>query len=302
MRILFMGTPEIAEKCLETLCDAGMDVAAVFTQPDRPKGRGMALTPPPVKVLAQRKGIAVYQPKKLRKSMDIIASIDPELIVVVAYGKILPKEVLDYPGYGCINLHASLLPRHRGASPIQAAILAGDTVGGVTTMYMSEELDAGNIIFAQETPIYDDDTGGTLHDRYADIGGKLLLKTIDAIGKGEAPSIPQNHALATFCSPIRKEDARIDWTRPSAEIRNLVRAYNPWPVAHTEIKGRELKIYSVKTGSQDRIPGSQPGDVLSAGDPGIEVATGDGSVYITELQTAGKRRMTAAEYLRGNSI
>ena len=169
-------------------------------------------------------------------------------------------------------------------------------------MYMSEELDTVNIIFAEEIPIYDDDTGGTLHDRYADIGGKLLLKTIEAIGRGEAPSIPQDHGLATFCSPIRKEDARIDWARPSEKIRNLVRAYNPWPVAHTEINGHELKIYTVKTGSQERIPGFEPGDVLSAGDRGIEIATGDGSVYITELQAAGKRRMTAAEYLRGNSI
>lgn len=302
MRILFMGTPEIAEKCLETLCDAGLDIAAVFTQPDRPKGRGMVLTPPPVKVFAQRMGIDVYQPKKLLKSMDIISSIDPELIVVVAYGKILPKQVLDYPKYGCINLHASLLPRHRGASPIQAAILAGDEVGGVTTMYMSEELDAGDIIFMEETPIYDNDTGGTLHDRYADIGRRLLLKTIRAIEKGEVHRTPQNHELATFCSPIKKEDARIDWTRSSKEIRNLVRAYNPWPVAYTEINGRMLKIYAVEIGSAERKPGSAPGDVLSAGERGIEIATGDGSVYITELQTAGKRKMTAAEYLRGNSI
>lgn len=302
MRILFMGTPEIAEKCLETLCDAGLDIAAVFTQPDRPKGRGMVMTPPPVKVFAQSRGIDVYQPLKLRKSMDIISSIDPDLIVVVAYGKILPKQILDYPKYGCINLHASLLPRHRGAAPIQAAILAGDKVGGVTTMYMAEELDAGNIIFVEETPIYDDDTGGSLHDRYVDIGGKLLIKTIKAIEKGEAPSIPQNHELATFCSPIKKEDAKIDWTRSSTEIRNLIRGYNPWPVAHTEINGRVFKIYAAEIGAEGVKPNSTPGDVLSTGERGIEIATGDGSIFITELQLAGKRRMTAAEFLRGHSI
>jgi methionyl-tRNA formyltransferase len=300
MKILFMGTPEIAEACLRALYMSGHDVRAVFTQPDRPKGRGLVMTPPPVKVYAESRGIEVFQPKSLRKSMDIIGRIDPELIVVVAYGRILPKEVLDYPRYGCINVHASLLPRHRGAAPIQAAIIAGDTVGGVTTLYMTEEVDAGNMIFVEETPISDSDTAGTLHDRYAEIGGRLLLRTIEAIRDGTAPSIPQDHSQATYAPPIRKEDARIDWSRSSTEIRNLIRAFNPWPVAFTEINGHALKIYAAERGRDGRE--ALPGTVLSAGPEGIEVATGDGSLFITELQKAGKRRMTAAEYIRGHNI
>ena len=302
MRILFMGTPEIAAECLRTICDAGADVAAVFTQPDKPKGRRMVLTPPPVKEFAQSRGIEVHQPLKLSKSMDIISSIDPELIVVVAYGKLLPNKVLDYPKYGAINLHASLLPRHRGAAPIQAAIIAGDKVGGVATMYMSAELDAGNIIFMKETPIYDDDTASTLHDRYMDIGGKLLVRTISAIEQGTAPSIPQNHALSTYALMIKKEDAEINWSRSSVEIRNLIRGYNPWPVAYSEINGHALKIYASDIGQKEALSGVEPGTVVSADGRGIEIATGDGTLLITELQAPGKRRMAAKEYLRGNSI
>lgn len=302
MRILFMGTPEIAAECLRTICDAGTDVAAVFTQPDKPKGRKMVLTPPPVKEFAQSRGIEVYQPLKLSKSMDIISSIDPELIVVVAYGKLLPTKVLDYPKYGAVNLHASLLPRHRGAAPIQAAIIAGDKVGGVATMYMSAELDAGNIIFMEETPIYDDDTSSTLHDRYMDIGGKLLVRTISAIEQGTAPSIPQNHTLSTYAPMIKKEDAEINWSRSSVEIRNLIRGYNPWPVAYSEINGHALKIYASDIGPKKALSGVEPGTVVCADGCGIEIATGDGTLLITELQAPGKRRMTAKEYLRGNSI
>jgi len=300
MRILFMGTPEISEACLRTLCENGQDVRAVFTQPDKPKGRGLAMTAPPVKVYAESRGIEVYQPLRLRKSMDVIEHIDPELIIVVAYGKILPKPVLDYPRYGCVNLHASLLPRHRGAAPIQAAIVSGDTVGGVTTMYMAEELDSGNIIFKEETPISDDDTAGTLHDRYAEIGGRLLLRTIKAIEEGSAPSIPQDHALATYAPPIKKEDGEIDWSRTTKEIRNLIRGYNPWPVAFTQLNGRTFKVYAAVPGADKAV--SAPGTVVSSGAKGIEVATGDGTLIITELQEAGKRRMTAAEYLRGHKL
>jgi len=305
MKILFMGTPEIAEACLRALCEAGQDIRAVFTQPDKPKGRGYELAPPPVKVYAERRGIPVYQPLKLRKSLDLLEQIDPELIIVVAYGKLLPKAVLDYPKYGCVNLHASLLPRHRGAAPIQAAVCAGDPVGGITTMYMAEELDSGNMIFTEETPISDDDTGGTLHDRYAEMGGRLLLKTIRAIEDGTAPSIPQRHELATYAPPIRKEDARIDWTRPSKEIRDKIRGFNPWPVAFAEIGGQTLKIYAAEIAGNATNPSdaaAAPGTVLAAGAQGIEIATGDGALRITELQAPGKRRMPAADYLRGHKL
>jgi methionyl-tRNA formyltransferase len=300
MRILFMGTPEIAEACLKTLCEAGLDVRAVFTQPDRPKGRGMALAPPPVKVYAQSRGIEVFQPLKLKKSLDMIERIDPELIVVVAYGKLLPKTVLDYPKYGCVNLHASLLPRHRGAAPIQAAIVSGDETGGVTTMYMAEGLDTGNMIFTEETPISYDDTADTLHDRYAEIGGRLLLKTIRAVEEGCAPSIPQDDSKATYAPPIKKEDALINWNRTSKEIRNLIRGYNSWPAAFTELNGQTFKVFKADIGGDK--PVSEPGTVISSGPGGIEVATADGSLFITEIQAAGKRRMTAAEYLRGHQI
>lgn len=297
-----MGTPEIAAECLKTICDAGADVAAVFTQPDRPKGRRMKLTPPPVKEFALSRGIEVYQPLKLSKSMDIIRSIDPELIVVVAYGKILPAKVLDYPKYGAVNLHASLLPRHRGAAPIQAAIVAGDKTGGVATMYMSPELDAGDIIFMEETPIFDDDTASTLHDRYVDIGGKLLVRTIKSIEEGTAPRIPQDHSLATYAPMIKKEDAEIDWSRSSIEIRNHIRGYNPWPVAFTEINGQVLKIFASEIGQKEVLSGVEPGKVISEGECGIEIATGDGTLFLTEIQVPGKRRMSAREYLRGNRV
>lgn len=279
------------------MLDAGLDVAAVFTQPDRPSGRGMKLTPSPVKALATARGIAVHQPVKIRKCHDLLASIDPELIVVAAYGRLLPDYILDYPPYGCINLHASLLPRWRGAAPIQRAIQAGDTVGGVCTMYMASEMDAGDIIYTAETPITDDDTGGTLHDRYAVMGGELLVKTIHAIARGDAPRTPQNASLVTFCPPIDKSEARIDWSKPASDIRNLIRAFNPYPAAFTLINGEPVKVFAAALSNGT----GEPGEVLRA-DTTLEVAASRGSLIITELQPASKRRMSAADFLHGNKI
>lgn len=295
-----MGTPEIAESCLKTMCDAGLDIRAVFTQPDKPKGRGLEMSKPPVKVFAESRVIEVFQPLKLKKSIDIIKAIAPDIIVVVAYGKILPKCILDYPRYGCINLHASLLPRHRGAAPIQAAIVSGDTVGGVTTMYMAEGLDTGNMIFTEETLISDDDTAGSLHDRYAEMGGRLLLKTIKAIEEGTAPNIPQDDSLSTYACTLKKEDGRIDWTRSSREIRNLIRGFNPWPAAFAELHGLTFKIFNASIGSDK--PYAEPGTIISCCPGGIEVATGDGSLIVCELQASGKRKMSAAEYLCGHKL
>lgn len=297
MRVLYMGTPDIAAECLKALLDADIDVVAVFTQPDRPKGRGMKLTPSPVKVLAEERGIPVHQPTKLRKCHDLLAEIDPELIVVAAYGRILPNYILEYPKYGAINMHASLLPRWRGSAPIQRCIAAGDTVGGVTSMYMAEELDAGDMIFRAETPITDEDTGGSLHDRYAIMGGEILVKTIRAIADGTAPRIPQPTDGITLAPPIEKEHCRVDFTRPAREVFDLIRAMNPFPTAFTLYDGAPMKLYASKVANGS----GEPGSVIST-DGGIEVACGEGSVVITELAAAGGKRMAADAWLRGHKI
>lgn len=297
MRVLFMGTPDIAAECLKALTDAGIDVVGVFTQPDRPKGRGMKLTPSPVKVFATERGIPVYQPTKLKKCGDLLSEIDPELIAVAAYGRILPKSVLDYPKHGSINMHASLLPRWRGAAPIQRCIAAGDTLGGVTTMYMAEELDAGDMILRAETPITDADTGGSLHDRYAEMGGKLLVETIRQIEAGTAPRTPQPSEGITLAPPITKEECAVDWTRSAREIFDLIRAMNPFPTAYTKYDGAPMKLYASKVGNRS----GEPGCVVSA-DGGLEVACGDGSIVITELAAAGGKRMAADAWLRGHKV
>jgi methionyl-tRNA formyltransferase len=296
-----MGTPWIAAECLKTLIADRQEILAVFTQPDRPKGRGMKLAKPEVKLLAEERGIPVFQPKKLKKSMEIIEELAPELIVVVAYGRLLPKVMLDYPRYGCVNLHASLLPRLRGAAPIQRAIVNGDTVGGVTTMYMAEELDAGDVIFCEETEISNSDTGGSLTEKYAGIGGKLLVKTIKAIEEGSVKAIPQDGGRATFAPPIGKEEARIDWTGSAEEIRNLIRGFNPAPAAFTTLGGQQLKVFAAdslpETGGAHR-----PGEVIAVLKNGLEVSAGKGRLVITEVQAAGKKRMNAGDWLRGKRI
>lgn len=297
MRVLFMGTPDIAAECLKALVDADIDVVGVFTQPDRPKGRGMKLTPSPVKVFATERGIPVYQPTKLKKCGDLLSEIDPELIAVAAYGRLLPKSVLDYPKYGSINMHASLLPRWRGAAPIQRCIAAGDMLGGVTTMYMAEELDAGDMILRAETPITDDDTGGSLHDRYAEMGGRLLVETIRRIEAGTAPRTPQPSEGITLAPPITKEECAVDWTKPAREIFDLIRAMNPFPTAYTKYDGAPMKLYASKVGNRS----GEPGRVIST-DGGLEVACGDGSIVITELAAAGGKRMAADAWLRGHKV
>lgn len=297
MRILFMGTPEIAAECLRALLDAGMDVRAVFTQPDKPQGRKMRLTPPPVKTLALERGVEVFQPTRLKKCGDLLREIDPELIVVAAYGRILPKEVLDYPRYGAVNMHASLLPRWRGAAPIQRAIEAGDTLGGVTTMYMAEGLDTGDMIFREETPISPDDTGGTLRDRYAKMGGELLIKTIRAIEDGTAPRAPQPEEGAVYAAQITREDCRVDFARPAREVRDLIRAMNPDPGAFTIYSGAPMKLYAASLGHTE----GEPGTVVSTRE-GIEVACAEGSVVLTDIAAAGGKRMSAKAWLNGHRI
>lgn len=304
MRIVFMGTPAFAVPSLEKLIEAGHEIVGVFTQPDKPKNRGMKLLPPPVKVCAQEHEIPVYQPTKLRDGTALaqIQALAPELIVVAAYGRILPDEILDYPNLGCINVHSSLLPRYRGAAPINWAILNGDEKTGVTIMHMATELDAGDIITQAETAIDPDEDAETLYQRLADMGGALLISAVEQLAAGTATRTPQEAAGVTLAPMLGRELSPIDWKRSAQEIHNQVRGLIPWPTATTDaITGDTMKILvTQQTGEETGAPA---GTVVAAGKQGIDMACGDGKILrIVELQTAGKKRMKAADYLRGNPI
>ena len=304
MRILFMGTPDIAKECLVALCDNGCDVVAVVTQPDKPKGRGYVLTPPPVKVYATEKNIPVYQPATLRDEAfaDLLAEINPELIAVVAYGKILPKNVLDYPKYGCINVHASLLPKYRGAAPIQRVIIDGEKVTGVTTMYMAEGLDTGDMMIKSEVEITLDDNFETLHDKLATVGAKTLVETVEAIGNGTAPRIPQDDSLANYAAKIEKSDCALDFSCDAVAVHNRIRGLSPIPLSFTHTPdGKLLKVVSATLGSKNAAGNETCGKVISF-DGGIEVACGTGSVVLTCVVPEGKGRMAAADFVRGRKI
>jgi len=295
-----MGTPAFACPTLEALYKAGHDICAVITQPDKPKGRGQQLAPPPVKELALEHGTPVYQPRTLKDgtATQLIRDLAPELIVVVAYGKILPKDILDTPPYGCINLHPSLLPKYQGAAPIQWAILNGDSVTGVSIMALSEGLDTGDVLSQEETAIGPEETAGELFDRLSVWGAKLLADTIPAIAAGTIVHVPQDQTLATYARPLRKELSPVDWTKLGQEIINQIRGLNPWPMATTEIGDKILKLHAAHVGQGSGTPGA----ILSAGAAGLEIACGDGSVVITRLQAPGKKPMAVADYLRGNPI
>lgn len=299
-----MGTPAFAVPSLEKLIEAGHEIVGVFTQPDKPKNRGMKLLPPPVKVCAQEHEIPVYQPTKLRDGTALaqIQALAPELIVVAAYGHILPDEILDYPKLGCINVHSSLLPRYRGAAPINWAILNGDEKTGVTIMHMATELDAGDIITQAETAIDPDEDAETLYQRLADMGGALLISAVEQLAAGTATRTPQEAAGVTLAPMLGRELSPIDWKRSAQEIHNQVRGLIPWPTATTDaITGDTMKILvTQQTGEQTGAPA---GTVVAAGKQGIDMACGDGKILrIVELQAAGKKRMKAADYLRGNPI
>lgn len=295
-----MGTPEFAACSLEKINNRGYKIAAVFTQPDKPKNRGMKLEASPVKLLAESMDISVYQPKTLRDTQveNTIRDINPDLIVVVAYGKILPENILNIPRLGCINVHASLLPQYRGAAPIQWAILNGDRKTGVTIMFMAPELDAGDIISQRETKIDPDETSGELFERLKTIGAELLVDTMPDIEDGKSTRTKQDESLVTFAPPLGKAMSPIDWSRTAIEIKNHVRGMSPWPVATAQLDGRSFKIYEAQTVQGNT--GAQPGCIISADKDGICVACGDGAVLIKQLQAAGKKRMSASDYLRGN--
>ncbi len=303
MRIVFMGTPDFAAASLEKLIEKHYEIVGVFTQPDRPKGRGMALSACPVKALALSHGLEVFQPESLRtpEAIELLRGLRPDLIVAVAYGKLLPVELLALPPLGCVNVHGSLLPRYRGSAPIQWAVLNGDRITGVSTMYLSERMDAGDVIFTQETEIGEQETSGELFDRLMVMGAELLDKTLAAIADGSAPRTPQNEADATYTKMLDKSMCPIDWSKTPREIVKWVCGLQPWPVATAEIDGALCRVFSAE--ATQRKTSAAPGTILSAGREGIEFACGGGgSVRVTELQAPGKKRMRAADYLLGHPI
>ena len=303
MRIVFMGTPDFAAASLKKLIDKKYDIAAVFTQPDKPRDRGMKLSYSPVKELALENNIPVYQPTKLRDgtATELIKSLDPDILVVVAYGRILPDDMLEVPKYGAINVHASLLPKYRGAAPIQWAVLNGDKITGVTTMYLASEMDTGDIIYTSETEIGEFEPSGALFDRLMIMGAELLARTLRDIEAGTAPRTPQDHSKASYVKMLDKSLSPIEWAKTPREVIKQIYGLQPWPVATAELDGKVFKIYSAEytQNKTDKAPGS----VVSAGKKGIEIACLDGeTVLITELQAAGKKRMKASDYLLGHPI
>jgi methionyl-tRNA formyltransferase len=299
LRVVFLGTPEFAVPSLVAL-HREADVVAVITQPDRPKGRGRRVSPPPVAEAAASFGLRVLQPPRLRTA-DVVAALrglTPDVHVTVAYGKIIPRDVLEIPPLGSINLHPSLLPRYRGASPIASAILNGDTETGVTVMYMSMELDAGDLILQRRVAIPPEDTTRTLEQRLAHAGADALLEALRLIAAGAAPRMPQDHAAATFTTKLEKEHGRIDWTAPAPRLVNLVRAMDPWPSAYTTHRGRFLKVWKAAAVGDSRP--AEPGTVLEVRlGEGIVVATGRGALRLLEVQPEDKRRMSGDDYARG---
>ncbi|MHB9145427.1 MAG: methionyl-tRNA formyltransferase [Symbiobacteriia bacterium] len=323
MKVVFMGTPDFAVPSLNALVEAGHEVQGVVTQPDRPKGRSGEPVPPPVKVAAQRLGLPVLQPERLRlpEAQTELFRWQPDLAVVVAFGQILRPAVLAWPRLGCINVHASLLPRYRGAAPIHWAIIRGEAETGVTTMWMDAGMDTGDMILTSATPIGPTETTGHLHDRLAGLGADLLRTTLAQVAAGTAPRQAQPHELATMAPLLKPEHEVIDWSRPAADVANLVRGLSPWPVAHTTLDGQRVKVWRAGawTGpapaaaaapapvagaaAEPAAAGLQPGEFAGAArGEGLLVAAGQGLVLVQELQPAGSRRMTADQFLAGHDL
>lgn len=299
MRIVFMGTPDFAVPSLQALIDAGHDVCAVYTQPDKPQGRKQILTAPPVKTLALEHDIPVFQPNTLKNEDEQarLRELAPEVIIVVAYGKLLPKAVLDIPPHGCINVHGSLLPRWRGAAPIQWAVIAGDEMAGVTTMQMAEGLDTGDMLLTYETKVGEKETAGELFDRLAQSGAELLTETL--VKLNDITPRPQDDAQSCYAHMLDKQMAVIDWSKSAHEIDCLIRGLNPWPIALTTLSGERLKVFAAEKAAGN----GEPGAVLEA-DPkkGLTVACGEGALKLTEIQLVGGKRMKATDFLRGHAI
>lgn len=303
MRILFMGTPDFAQASLKALIEDGRKVVGVVTNPDKPKGRGHKMMKPPVKETAEAALIPVWQPQSLKNGelKEVLSELKPDIICVVAYGHILPPYVLEYPRYGCVNVHGSILPKYRGAAPIQRAVIDGEEYSGVTTMLMGEGLDTGDMLLCEKVKIGEEETSEQLFDRLAGVGGELLLKTIDAIENGTIKPIPQDDSLATYAPMIKKEDGLIDWTKDCHTICNLVRGMNSWPMAHTYYMGEAVKIISAVADSS--CADVQPGTIIGLEkNKGLKVSCGRGTVIIKQVQFPGSRRMDIEDYMRGHEI
>ena len=300
MRVVFMGTPDIAATCLKKIIADGFEVVGVYTQPDRPKGRGMKMVYSDVKEVALANNLPVFQPENFREeeTVEQLRELKPDICAVVAYGRILPRKVLDIPTYGCINIHASVLPQYRGSAPYQWAVLDGLTETGVSAMYLVREMDAGDIIEVSKTPIGEQETAGELLDRLAVLGADLLSKTLNRFAAGKVEAVPQNPDEVSYAPMLDKTMCPIDWNKTAQQVHNHVRGLHPWPVAITEIQGKKFKIHETRV-----VEGTgEPGQILSLTKTGLVIACGEGAVEIRSLQAEGGKRMAAPDYFRGHPL
>ena len=300
MRVVFMGTPDIAATCLKKIIADGFEVAAVYTQPDRPKGRGMKMVYSPVKEVALANDLPVYQPETFKDEEAVrqLAALQPDVVAVVAYGRILPQRVLDIPAKGCINIHASLLPAYRGSAPYQWAVLDGLTETGVSAMYLCAKMDAGDVIDVAKTPIGENETAGELLDRLAVLGADLLSRVLTRFENDDVAGVPQNEADVSFAPMLDKSMCPIDWSKTAQQVHNHVRGLHPWPVATMELKGQKFKVHATRI-----VEGSgQPGEILGLTRIGLKIACGEGAVEVISLQAEGGKRMAAPDYFRGHPL
>ncbi len=303
MKVVFMGTPDFAVSTVDAIAAAGHEIVLVVTQPDKPKGRGKEMQFPPVKEWAVERGIPVFQPTRIREpeAVEALKGYEADIFVVAAFGQILPKEILEMPKFGCVNVHASLLPKYRGAAPIQWAVINGDEVSGVTTMQMGVGLDDGDMLLKQEVTLAEDETGGSLFDRLAVVGGELIVRTMAELEKGNITPMPQDESDATHVGMIKKSFGVMDFSKSAVELERLIRGLNPWPSAFTKLSGKTLKIWRARV-EESEAKGAKPGEILRAENAGVWVQTGQGVLVLEEIQLEGKKRMAAADFLRGRAL